>query len=129
MPNLKEVYNEGITFVKMVDGELRGCIFINSNGLYIPLELDSNSLNFIKYYPNIMTKLINGEIIYLPYHTMYIGYIKNEGPYGENECFISEYNSKSYELSELLVNIDKNIFEDNKDTKKLLKVGNFYTEK
>ena len=128
MDNLKDIYHQGVTFISLNDGQLTGCIYIKSNDIYIPFDLDDSSLNFIKFYPNVMERLIEGETIYLPFHNMYIGTIRNEAPYGEDEYFVSNYNSKSNELTELLINLDKNIFEGNKEHKKMLKNGNFYTE-
>lgn len=128
MPNIKEIYRDGITFISVKNGTLNGCIYIKDKESYIPIELDDTSLNFIKFYPNIMDKLNEGEMIYLPFNTMYLGHHKNEGPYGVEEYFVSSYNSKSSEITEQLVNLDKNIFEDNKEPKRLLKIGNFYHE-
>lgn len=83
---------------------------------------------YLNNYPYLSRKLMEEKIIYIDYFDCYLGTKKTEGPYCEQEVFDSEYESHSYELSELLKNIDRKIRENKKNVKRLVKIGNHYTQ-
>ena len=127
MFDFKEQFGEGITFISMKEDKLEGCFYYKMGEDYLPIPLEEKDLEFIKFYSNIMLKLQAGEKIYISANTMYLGNREFVGPYGDEEYFNSNYSSKSLELSELLIDLDKNIFDNNENPQKLIKIGNFYS--
>ena len=89
----------------------------------IPFENREISL---MHYPSLQEKLIEGKTLYINSHDCYLGTKEVEAPYGEQNTFSSEYESHNKELSELLLNIDTDIKSDNKNIRKLIKLGEYY---
>ena len=91
----------------------------------IPIECKEISLS---NHPYLLAKLMEGKIVYIDSFDCYLGTRKTEGPYCEQEIFDSEYESHNNEVTELLINIDRNIREKKKNIKKLVKIGNHYIQ-
>jgi len=128
MIDLKKAFQKDIIFISMSDGELRGCIFLKKNDQYIPIELSSDQLYPLNFYTNVITKLMEGETLYIKSQNIYLGHKTYEGPYGEDEYFISNYKGHGTVLADALTILDKNIFNETINREKLLKIGNFYQE-
>lgn len=92
------------------------------------MELKSEDLNFIAFYPNLMKKLINGEKLYLKSFKGYLGREETVGPYCEEKIFVSEYDSTNIDLLELISDLDNKIKKEKTKIRKLSKLGNHYSE-
>ncbi len=92
----------------------KGIVHISSS----PFDIDN--------YPYLSQKLKEGNMVYINAYDGYVGLEEKEGPYNEKEVFNSLYESHNDIMSELLINLDKNIRDDNQVQRKLVKIGNFY---
>lgn len=127
MEKLKQYYLLGSTFINYDDG-LKGVVMVERKDGIIPVELDSEDLDFITKYPNIMEKLKNGESLYLKGSKGYIGKKEYIGPYGEEEVFSSEYSSENIGVNELVISIEKSIERGDIKRMQLSKLGSYYSE-
>lgn len=93
------------------------------NGL-VPYEI--KKANFIDSYPLLAKKIKEGQILYLDSYNGYIGSEQTEGPYCEEQVFISEYEGNNSNFNELLVTLEGNIKNKKTTPKKLVKVGPKY---
>ena len=129
MFDFKNNYNNGISFISIKEGKLEGCFHYKMGDNYLPIVIEEKYLSYIKNYPNIMLKLMEGEKIYLSSYKIYLGHKQFEGPYGDDEYFVSKYESESLELFELLSRLDKKIYNNEIKYRKLIRIGNFYDER
>lgn len=125
MIDLDKNYLLETTFISYNEG-FKGCMLLETDNGIIPIEFNEDDLKFINYYPSIKEKLINGDELYLNAFSGYIGRKHTEGPYCEQEIFISKYNGENTDFYELMNDIEKNIIQNNQKIKKLSKVGIYY---
>ena len=98
-------------------------ILETDNGI-IPLVFNDN--HFINFYKYLSKKIKEGNTLYINYNNAYLGNIKTEGPYCEQEVFMSNYESENNDFNELIINLNKNIKNNEKTSKKLIKIGSYY---
>ena len=80
----------------------------------------------INNYPYLAKKIMEGNILYVDYSGGYVGIKKTEGPYCEQDVFISEYESNNIGFDELLMSLNKEIKDNNIKQRKLVKIGEHY---
>lgn len=127
MEKLKQYYLLGPTFISYNNG-LKGCVFLESEKGVVPIELNSEDLDSITKYPNIMERLMNGECLYLKGSKGYIGKKEYIGPYGEEEVFSTEYSSENIGISELIIGLENSIKKRDIKRMQLSKLGIYYNE-
>ena len=90
----------------------------------VPYEIKKPT--FISSFPLLMQKLKEGKIIYLNSSNGYIGEEKTEGPYCEEQIFISEYDDNNGDFLELLSLLEQKVKSNKTVPKKLVKIGSEY---
>lgn len=109
-----------IIFIKYNEENFIMSRILEYKGGVIPLDGEIISL---ENYPNLAKKLVEGEVVYIDYRDGYLGVIKREGAYGEQEIFCSEYEAHDREEQEVLLGLDKSIKKGNQKVRKLVRVG------
>ena len=127
MEKIKQYYLLGSTFISYDNG-LKGVVMVERKDGISPVELDSEDLDFITKYPNIMERLKNGESLYLKGSKGYIGKKEYIGPYGEEEVFFTEYSSQNIDVGETIRGIETSIQNGDIKRKQLSKLGSHYSE-
>lgn len=127
MEKLKQYHLLGSTFISYNNG-LKGCVFLESEKGVVPIQLNSEDLDSITKYPNIMERLMNGESLYLKGSKGYMGRKEYIGPYGEEEVFSTEYSSENIGISELIIGLENSIKKGDIKRMRLSKLGSYYSE-
>ena len=89
----------------------------------MPFKRDRININHL---PNLCKKLIDGETLYIDLFDCYLGKERFEGPYCEDKVFSCDYESHNSDLSELIIDIEKNIKSGKTSNKELVKIGDYY---
>jgi hypothetical protein len=92
----------------------------------VPYEIKNPS--FINSFPLIMKKLMEGKKVYLDSYKGYIGSEQTEGPYCDEQVFMSDYDDNDIDFLELLDLLEQKIMNKKTSPKKLVKVGSKYID-
>ena len=123
MVEIEDLLFWGAVFVSLDnEGELIGRVFIQFDNGNISFNLSSDDLYFIDIQKGIMSKLYEGNVLYMINGNSYLGMVLD----GEDEKFISEFDSESLTLSGMLQSLEYKVERSLGKRKKLLKRGNFY---
>ncbi len=123
MVEIEDLLFWGAVFVSLDnEGELIGRALIQLDNGNISFDLFSDDLCFICLQKGIMHKLHDGNVLYMINGNSYLGMVLD----GEDEKFISEFDSESLTLSGMLQNLEYKVGRGLGKRKKLLKRGNFY---
>ena len=126
MVEINDIFYKGsITLYLNVDEEVVGYAIIDTDRGYSSIEL-SNDITNIYLNKNILAKLSYGNKVYIFGGKAYLGRNSTEGPYCEEDIFLSFYDAQALSYDELLVNLDNNIKNNISRTKKLVKIGEYY---
>ena len=90
----------------------------------VPYEIKKPT--FINSFPLLIKKLKEGKTIYINSNHGYIGEEKTQGPYCEEQVFISEYDDNNGDFLELLNLLEQKVKNNKTAPKKLVKVGPEY---
>ena len=104
MKNIGNSILGSVTFIWYND-KIKGTRLIKKENGITPIELKDSDLEKISFYSNIMNQLKDGKELYV---------------------FVSEYNSRDYDYSEMLYSLEDNIKKENKKVKKLSKLDIYY---
>ena len=123
MVEIEDLLFWGAVFVSLDnEGELIGRVFIQFDNGNISFNLSSDDLYFIDIQKGIMSKLYEGNVLYMINGNSYLGMVLD----GEDEKFISEFDSESLTLSGMLQSLEYKVERSLGKRKKLLQRGNFY---
>ena len=123
MVEIEDLLFWGAVFVSLDnEGELIGRVFIQFDNGNISFNLSSDDLYFIDIQKGMMSKLYEGNVLYMINGNSYLGMVLD----GEDEKFISEFDSESLTLSGMLQSLEYKVERSLGKRKKLLKRGNFY---
>ena len=101
---------------------IMSCLIKSNDGI-IPLKRE---IIYLDNYPYLVKELMEKKTIYIDSFDGYLGLIKTEGPYCEQEVFNSIFECHNSEFNELLLGLDKNVKDGKLNVKKLIKIGNSY---
>lgn len=118
--NKKATY---ICFDKKKNYFIETTLIENENGIN---PIVKENINYFERLPLLENQLKIGNEIYICFGNAYLGGFHTEGPYGEEKVFLSEYDSHSYDDEELLIGLNKAIKQEERNPKKLIKIGKYY---
>ena len=122
----KLLYMGSVTIFMNKDGKLIGNALIQLEDGYVPIKISENDLSFIYSQVHVMNKLKDGYVLYMVGGAIYLGLPKKVNAYGEDEIFLSSFDSQCIYFCGLVENLEYKTKNDDKNEKMLVKIGEFY---
>ena len=128
MGELEQYYQCGPVFIWWDNNELYGKVYISLEKGYMPLNFKKEDLDLVSKCDSLLTKLMEGYILYINNNSAYLGTKQVNELYNNIELFNTIYSKQGDNIYELIIGLDKKINDNKYSTKRLIKNGMEYYE-